>query len=191
MTETTATQATQSPIAPQSPARSRATQVTTVPTPPTPAIFEEDLQVCIVYSPRIENRSNPLGLSCPKHPNVTFDPDKRFLGQALELDSLWLHQGSQLISKQLWEKIKAHPPMGAEISRLERKGVIRVIQSSPNNFVTQTTLDFEVDDALEMVANSWDVEWLRLCITKDNRPEIYKTCVERIKEVEEAKRPKQ
>lgn len=165
----------QQPIAPQ-------------PTLSTPEVDEEK-QVAIVYNPKIENRTNTFIFSCPRNLNQRSGDNKQFLTEALETERICLVPGSQLVNAQLWEKLKNYPPSGKEISRMMRKGVIRELRSNlQGDFQTSTTLDFELDDALEIVANSPDIEWLRLCIAKDNRSQVYNACKERIKTVEEMKK---
>lgn len=154
-----------------------------------PQIPEEDKQVAIVYSPKIDGRTGSFIFVCPQNPEITSANNKDFLAQALELERIVLAPGTQLVNQVLWEKMKNHPPSGKEIARMEKKGVIRVIYSNPQtNFQTKTTLDFELSDALDMIADSLDVEWLRLCIAKDNRSQVYNACVERVKLVEEMKK---
>jgi hypothetical protein len=152
-------------------------------------IPEEDKQVAIVYSPKIDGRTGAFIFVCPQNPEVVSVNDKAFLSQALELDRIILAPGTQLINQQLWEKMKKHPPAAKEITRMEKKGVIRVIYSNlQSNFQTKTTLDFELDDAMDIISASLDVDWLRLCIAKDNRSKVYNACVERVKIVEEMKK---
>lgn len=152
-------------------------------------IPEEDRQVAIVYSPKIEGRTGAFVLPFPKNPEITSADNKQFLSQALELERIVLAPGTQLVNQQMWEKAKKHPSTGLQIARMEKKGVVRVIYSNPqSNFQTKTTLDFETDDAMDMVNSSLDAEWLRLCIAKDNRSAVYNKCVERLKVVEEMKK---
>lgn len=150
---------------------------------------EEDKQVAIVYNPKIEGRTGSFIFVCPTHPGVTSGDNKAFLAQALEVDRIVLGPGTQLVNEMLWEKMKNHAPTGKEIARMEKKGVIRLMRSQfQSNFQTKTTLDFELDDALEMIDSSLDVDWLRLCIAKDNRSQVYNACVKRVEVVEEMKK---
>lgn len=102
----------------------------------------------------------------------------------LIVGGIFLHPGSNVVSGEDFAAIKNN----FFFKRCEKKGVIRVFSPEISEGVapTGTTRDYDINDALEIIEQSNDIEWLQRCIAKDDRDGIAVSCQQRIKEIQES-----
>lgn len=143
--------------------------------------------IAVIYRPELLKFHGPFGFSCPRPRPKTKDTLNK-----IELMHIWLTPGVNFLSlSEQWEQLLAHPTNKANIDNLMRKGAILVKKPEllEGAIATNTTVDFsDLDDVRDLIYHANDVEWLRRCIAKDNRPQVDRWCYERIEEIEEIKK---
>lgn len=97
--------------------------------------------------------------------------------EAVELVGTWIRPGINDISTEELEYIMSLPETAEKV----RLGVFRVLSPENKEVFTDTISDYSLPDAREIIANTFDVEWLQLASTQDNRRDVQKWCLERIK----------
>jgi hypothetical protein len=71
------------------------------------------------------------------------------------------------------------------------KGMIQVIRPIPGIKESNSSLDFEVDDAVDLINEATDEKWLNMSLTKDERPGIPEACQERLNTLADMQKPRQ
>lgn len=92
----------------------------------------------------------------------------------------WIHPGTNLnFSDEDYDHISKHP-VGAD---LLSSGALKVVEVSikEGEIITETTRDYLDKDALELIRNSSDAEWLERSERKEERPVILKALMEQLK----------
>ncbi len=94
-----------------------------------------------------------------------------------------LSPGHQIVTWEEYSQMQQNPFWESFI----KKGVITVILPRPDlEKSTRTTADYNLEDAFDIIAQSQDVDWLRLCMNKDDRDGIVELCQQQIGEIEES-----
>lgn len=94
----------------------------------------------------------------------------------------WIHPGTNLnFSDEDFEHLARHP-VGAD---LLSSGALKIIEPSikEGENATETTRDYSDKDALELIRNSSDSEWLERSERKEERPSILKALIEQSKAI--------
>lgn len=92
----------------------------------------------------------------------------------------WIHPGTNLnFPDEDFEHLSKHP-VGSD---LLTTGALKVVEPSikEGEIATETTRDYSEKDALELIRNSSDLEWLERSERKEERPVILKALIEQSK----------
>lgn len=101
---------------------------------------------------------------------------------AVEIKGDWIHPGTNLnVPDEDFEHISKHP-VGSE---LIARGALVLVEPSieEGQIPTETTRDYSEKNALELIRNSNDLEWLEQSERKEERPVITKALTKRITEI--------
>ena len=101
---------------------------------------------------------------------------------AVETKGIWILPGTNIdVPDEDYEYISRHP-VGSEMLA---RGALKVILPSieEGKVATETTRDYSEPDALELIRNSSDLDWLERSERKEDRPTVYKVLVEQIKSI--------
>lgn len=94
----------------------------------------------------------------------------------------WIHPGTNLnFPDEDFEHVSKHP-VGAD---LLSSGALKIVETSlkEGEMPTETTRDYSEKDALELIRNSNDSEWLERSERKEERPPILKALIEQSKAI--------
>lgn len=100
--------------------------------------------------------------------------------EPVETKGAWIYPGSNLnIPDEEYEYITKHPIGQQLISR----GALRVIEAKleEGKLATGLTQDYTEPDAMELIRNSYDLDWMERSARREDRPVIAKALSERIK----------
>ncbi|HEY9764624.1 MAG TPA: hypothetical protein V6D07_19005 [Trichocoleus sp.] len=138
---------------------------------------QDGLGVGIIYRPDPKKFQGMVGFSAP-------NPQGEGESGQLEIDQLFLHEGTQFVATERWDRFIGFERNKPLIKRLERLRILTILipEAEKGASPTGTTVDYpEQDDALMLVENSFDREWLRACFAAEiKRPEVKQACQSRI-----------
>jgi hypothetical protein len=143
----------------------------------------------LIYNPKLDDvpGSRPIRYCRPLSREKTARKGSQINSlEAVELVGTWIRPGINDISAEELDYIMSLP----ETSEKVRLGVFRVLSPENKEVFTDTISDYSLPDAREIIANTFDTDWLQLASTQDSRRDVQKWCLERIKVIKakEAKR---
>lgn len=128
----------------------------------------------------VEATSSPIRFPRPLNRGIT--TKKPGTLETVETKGDWLNPGTNLnISDEDYEFISKHW-FGVQ---LINSGALKTVEPvlEEGAIATGTTRDYSEKDALELVRNSNDLEWLELSERKEERPVITKALLDRTKAI--------
>lgn len=154
--------------------------VSSIPKPQSiTARFDGD-GVAVIYQPDPKKFSGPIGFGAPA-------PKGTKKAGELETIQVVLSVGTQFVEFDKWEKIESFEGNKSVLKRLTKRRILTVIKPDvpEEDFPTRTTKDFsDEDDALQLVENSFHLEWLQACFNQETqRPRVREACQGRIQVV--------
>jgi len=102
--------------------------------------------------------------------------------ETVETKGGWIHPGTNLnITDDDYEYIGKHP-VGSE---LIARGSLRVVEPTlaEGQTITETTRDYSEKDAIDLIRNSNDLDWLQQSERKEERPVLLRNLAKRIIEL--------
>lgn len=136
----------------------------------------------IIYNPKLEEIPGSRPIRFPRAINRT-PPNSKKSSNTLELPEMvgsWIIPGINEISQEEWDYMSGLE----EVKDRLKAGVFRVL--TPNvaaEEITDTLADFSLPDAREIINNTFDIDWLQLAQNQDNRKEVQKWCLQKIKDI--------
>lgn len=132
----------------------------------------------IPYGISVEAITSPIRFSRPINRGGT----KKTSLDAVETRGSWILPGTNLeLPDEDYEYIIRHP-LGLQLVNC---GAFRVVSPTleEGKFPTETTLDYIEKDALDLIRNSSDIDWLERSEKREGRPAISRAIAEQIKNI--------
>lgn len=150
-----------------------------------------DKKIAIIYRPQLVELNGPIGFTCPRPKPKVRGGDKLLLTGDLEMLHVWVIPGNNFYSlADQWEPLLNHSITKVSIENFMHRGAILVKkpQVPEGAMETDTTIDYpDLQDVRDLIRHCNDIEWLRRCLAKDNRPQVDRLCLDRIAEIERVK----
>lgn len=128
-----------------------------------------------VYVP-VESISSPVRFAR----TITRPGKKTTALDAVETKGFWIVPGANFdIPDEDYEHISKHPVGSALLSSGSLKVITPILEEGQP--FTETTKDYSEPNALELVRNSSDLEWLERSEKREDRPAVSKLLIERVK----------
>lgn len=137
------------------------------------------LGIAVVYRPDERKFSGSVGFSAP----VKASSQRKSTALAIETAQLLLTPGTQFVEAEKWALIYGHASNKETIDRMIRRRTLAVYEPEHGeNGPTGTTIDFpDEDDAINLVENSYGMDWLRASFAQETqRMRVKDACRERM-----------
>jgi hypothetical protein len=148
--------------------------------PATPAYTH----VTIILNPSLAKRNGPMRFATPVTVESPASAKGKVAEPGVEMNPIvpFLAPGANIVSTEAYLEMQKSPYFASA----EKRGIVRIIlpQIAEGGRITGTSADYEMSEALDIIDQASDPDWLDLCITKDDRDGISQACKLRKSEIE-------